>query len=534
MNLIDALEQFDQIVKTAKTIDNKKEMKKLEKEAKSLSKVLRKVEGISVDHALHMQEFFSNLELGSLLNSGFGFTALFMDFGLIQERNSEIFMDADAIRVRSQLGISSPAADEVLRFKVKLSGFPLTQKWSLLVEQTREMMEISLPVLTYEGLAKLSPGLLYIDWIGGLTPKQNTYFLGPSYENHPPKVFPFSMISNVNVPSKDTKFDFGFVITAPPIVHRDLLRAFRKRNTVLDYHPITELLVRVKIDRLKGESKDDQQLKRNAVTDFLKQNIEYTPVDIGWTIAYTRFLGTGFPPIMRGTLLPLGSVPSPPLPVDYLPMTPDYYIQSVKDKFDEDNVFPYEGMIDEIPVIYGGRWVAYERTTLTGVPIPLVPTKQVVRSYCITALGVMDNVSLNEIKRFSKSSVAFTKSKLPKGEHFVIDIPVLLANEVAIDARNWVEDKIEKPYNALVAPSILDMKNGVLYYCKNEPFMLGFHYNNIQAFIERYLITEEMRWTKPLNAPTIPKCPHCGAQYRIKENVSEVTCQNCLKVYTVD
>ena len=533
MNLIDVLEEFQQILEIAKTIDNKRDMKELEKKAKPLKKNIRKIEGINVSQALLMRDYFTNLEIGSIFGDPFWLFSILMELDALQKENSETFMDADAIRVRAQLGIPSPVDDEIMRFKVKLSGFPLSQKWQLQLEQTREMMDISLPVLTYEGLAKLSPGILYIDWIGGLTPKQNTYFLGPAYENHPPKIFPLSMISSMHIPSADSKFDFGFVITASPEVSHEQLRAFRKRNEVLDYHPLPEFLVRVKIDRFKGESKDDQQLKTDAVTDFLKQHTSAKPMEIGWKIAYTRFLGTGFPPVVRGSLLPPGSKPlSPPPPSDYLPMTPSDYIQAVKEKFDEDNIISQEGFIDDIPVVYGSRWVAYERTILTGVPIPLVPTKDTVRSFCLTALGVIDNVSLERIKIFSKSSVAFAKDKLPKGEHFVVDIPVLLANDVDANARKWVEDKIEKPYNAMVAPSILDLKNGVLYYCKNAPIMLGTVYNNIRMFIERYLITEEMRWTKPKNAPKIPKCPHCGAQYRVKEGLTEVTCQNCLKVYS--
>ncbi|TET07546.1 MAG: hypothetical protein E3J86_12710 [Candidatus Thorarchaeota archaeon] len=534
MNLVDAVNQFEQIVKTAKKIDNKKEMKKLEKEAKSLSKALRKVEKISVDHALHMQEFFSNLELGSLLNSGFGFVTLFMDFGSIQERNSEKFMDADAFRVRKQFEISSPSADEILRFKVKLSGFPLVQKWSLLLEQTREMMEISLPVLTYEGLAKLSPGLLYIDWIGGLTPKQSTYFLGPTYEYHPPKVFPFSMISSVNVPSADPKFDFGFVISSPTETSFDKIREFRKRNGTLDYHPLPEFLIRVKIDRLKGESKNDQQQNRISVTEFLKQNTFDPPVDVGWTLAYTRFLGTGFPPEMRGTLLPLGAEPPTPPPlVDYSPMTPEDYVQAVKERFDEDNIVSEESTIDDISVVYGGRWVARERTILTGI-IPIVPTKDTVRSYCLSLLGVVDNVSLERIKKFSKSSVSFAKDIKPKGEGRLDVIPLLLAYEVDKDSIKWVKDTLEVSYKGMVAPSILDLKNGLFYYCNIPPFMHGSEYNNIRSFTNRYLITEEIRWSKPLNAPLMPKCPHCGALYRVKDGLSEVTCQNCMKIYTLD
>lgn len=534
MDLVNTIEFLKQTMEKAGVVREKKGAKSVKKDAKELRKIFRKIKIVSIDDALHMQDVLSNVKLVPLLDDQFWFFPILNEVKELKVRNSEVFMDADAIQVRNELEISTPGTDEIMRFKVKVIGFPIEQKRSLLLEQTRKLVDITLPVLKYEGLAKLSPSLFYIDWIG-YPPKENAYFLGHAYDDRPPSVFPLSMISSTNVPSMDPKYDFGFVLSSPNKTDDELLRKFRKTNVVLDYHPLSEFLVRIKVDRLKGESKEDYMRKRQSAGEFLKEHARDGPIDVGWTFAHARFLGTGFPPVNRGKLLEPGSELRPlPSPVDFLPMTPDDYIQTVKDKFDEDNITPNEGIIDEIQVIYGARWVAYERTTLTGGPIPIVPTKQTIRNYCVAALGVMDTVSLEQIKKFSKSSVSFAKDKLPKGAHYVIDIPVLLANKVDVEARSWVERKIEKPYNAFVVPSILNLKNGALYYCKSAPIGGRYNYDNARMFIERYLISEEMRWIKQLNAPKKPKCPHCGAQYRVDESLTEITCQNCLKVYTLN
>jgi hypothetical protein len=534
LNLTDMQKQFEELLKTAKDVDNKKDMKNLRNEAKVLCNSLKRIKEVRVEEALHLQylmvDLASNMKIDSLLDRGEWLRGIVRELGSIQRKNTEVFMDAEAIRIRTKLGLPAPAVNEIVRFNVNLCIFPPFQKRQLLLEQTRKVIEVSLPILRYRGLAKLTPGLLCIDWIGGMVPKDNAYLFGPTAEDCTPKHYPLSAMTSLVEPSEDTKFDFDLLMASSTEIQYNQLRAFRKRNPEWDYHPLSEFLVRIKLESFKGESKENQQILKKAVLDSLKQSKNEHPLNIGWTFAYVRHLGTGFPPIMRGNLLPPGSSPLElSQPVESLPMTSDSYVRTVLNKFDEDNIIPHDDTIDDIPVVYGGRWVAFSTTTMTGWPYQLHSSDTIISNYIVTALGIVNNVSLERIKSFSNRSVAFAKSKLPKGTHVVVDIPVLISENVDAEAKTWVEEKFDKSYNAYMAPSILDLSKKTLNYCEKS---VRYH---IWMFIDRYLMTEEMKWKKaPPVIKITRKCPHCGALYRYDEKLVEVTCQNCLKAFSND
>ncbi|OLS25698.1 MAG: hypothetical protein ThorAB25_22190, partial [Candidatus Thorarchaeota archaeon AB_25] len=98
------------------------------------------------------------------------------------------------------------------------------------------------------------------------------------------------------------------------------------------------------------------------------------------------------------------------------------------------------------------------------------------------------------IENFTKISIKFAKDQL--GVRPITSIPVLAANEVDPSAKSWVEGTADTVWDGMIVPTIMDLKNCSLYFRKNAPLSGRVNYQHARAFIERYLITDEMRWQK--------------------------------------
>jgi hypothetical protein len=107
-------------------------------------------------------------------------------------------------------------------------------------------------------------------------------------------------------------------------------------------------------------------------------------------------------------------------------------------------------------------------------------------------VGLVDHISKEFIESFTKSSIKFVKDQL-RGRP-IASIPVLAANEIDPSAKSWVESTADTVWDGMIVPVILDLENGDLYFRRNAPFSGRVNYQHARAFIERYLITDEMRW----------------------------------------
>ncbi len=171
MTLDRIIEQYREFVERSKTIATKTDAMKLERDAKNIAKGIKKVKEISVEQAILILESEQVEKVTSSLEftdpryfpiSG-AMIAFEREFDKLKEKHPEVFMDADAERIRSELGLSSPDEDEVVKFKAKIQGTPKPRQWMLTLNQTKRPYTIDLPRFKYEGLAKVSPDLLWID-----------------------------------------------------------------------------------------------------------------------------------------------------------------------------------------------------------------------------------------------------------------------------------------------------------------------------------------------------------------------------------
>ena len=503
MNLAELIETYRRLVTIAASVGNKNDARKMANDAKDVTKAIKKIKDIDLQKALQIVDLFRwqrNEFDAIIIQSDPAFISelahLFTpirEFEKMREKNPELFMDAEAMRVGENLGFHPTNEIDIVSFKAILQGMPVPRRWTLTLDQTRKSYEIDLPVFRFEGLGKISSDLFYIDWIGGKKSEEARYWFGPRAENQPLAVFPFSLLTEVNVPSKESWYDFDFQVTMPTDVSRDHLRKVWKKNINYDYHAIPLFEMNVRIEGLKGDSKDDLRNKKTKIIQTFQNNIQEDPQDIGWEFVYLRLLGANFPPAFRGKIsLQDAPSPYPPIPTESGQTSFEDYRATILEKFDEDNVRAKEGTIDEIGVIWGTKVILGDMVALTG--FPPTPGRIDVSTICVGFVGLVDHISKEFIESFTKSSITFAKDKI-RGRPIAF-IPVLAANDIDPSAKSWVESTADTVWDGMIVPAILDLENGDLYFRRNAPFSGRVNYQHARAFIERYLITDEMRWRK--------------------------------------
>ncbi|MFW9976359.1 MAG: hypothetical protein ACFFDQ_13895 [Candidatus Thorarchaeota archaeon] len=560
MDLKEIINQTERILNIAVNVDSQYHAKNLRKEADEIKKRVKKIKEVTIEDAILVHELLEKLEKTyRSIDVSFEILALFgieEQLRKLMEAQSEVFMDGNISRVRDSLNLPTPHEQEILRFNIELQGRPVPPKRTFVYDIISTPSEISLPVLRFEGLAKLDPELLCLDLTGGKMPLDNMYALGKVLEYSKFQTIPLSMISEAKIreerhPVYD--MDFEFMIFSPILdITRKQLRKFWKDTVVLDYHPIEEFQIHGKIKKLKGESEEEFQLKKTKILDLLKQRQQQEIDDIGWTVSYLRFLGSQFPPILRGKILPLGVISPPSLELNSTPITQEKYMETLFDKFDEDNIRVHKDMAGDIPVQWGTTVITTERTVLTGVPIPLIPSNETLTATCIGLVGQLAGVSRDIMKQFTKNALICANRNV-KSDYFKIVFPILITDHVESGAKEWVLNNIEKTMRTMTIPCIVDISNNEAHYCSQAGFYARSLFNNAKLFIERYLIMNEMRY-KPkgyqmAEHPEIPRktansdkfgvmvgstgvieCPYCTERFIYKESEimdSSIRCKGC-------
>jgi hypothetical protein len=463
--------------------------------------------------------------------------------GRIMKNNWEVFMDADAQIVCRNLGIPISKEEDVLRFKIKLRGQPIPESWDFYHELTGEKIEnVSLGHLDYEGIAKLSLSLLYVDWIH-TSRKESDFMLGPPFTHRPPKTIPLSIIAKVDTSNLPWHYDFDFVVSTPTDIDA---AAKKKHRSYLDihapakkehrsYHPLPGFLFRAKIERAKGISKDDQEIMKERVTERMKHIIPESPIDIGWKLGVFLFYATSFdqpdfPPAGRGVLTPHGEDASSQNTVDLTPKSEEEYRQGVLDRFEEDGIYHSEDTIGNFPVNWGATYFHVGGGSIR-LP-PLTPGLKTVRNpdynaFCVGVLGFSDYVDKKLIKEFSKSVEKFAKSMCPKN-HRLVAYPVLMTNSLDSKAKEWAENTRHPIFGAIV-----ELSRGRIHFKRESIWTTN--YELAKPFFMKYFLSEEMRLVerKDYVEPRIyVKCHYCGTAYSYRKSDVEsgsVNCQNCGK-----
>jgi hypothetical protein len=502
MSLTAALDRFEKLLGDSILLNNQREVKQVKDEVKAIGKTIKKTKEVTMEDALLILGLLEKADSIKSKASGpfvfpFDISSLFgveNQLMKLMKKHSEVFMDADALQVRRELHFE-PSEDTLLRFIALVQLTPTHQERLLLLENTKTPIKLRLPVLRFQGLAKMDSDLLCLDWFGGKTLNDIMYSLGPPMGIRPPRAIPLSMLSRIDVLERSTlECDFKLTLSSSSNeISREQLRKFWKKNPGLDYHPLREIIVSVKVGEPEEESNKDLETKKKTIVSRIKSIVGKHTDGVDWMLSYIRPLPRGFPSIMRGTLLENNLAPPPPTAIDDTPLTADLYRQLLLDRFDEDNITAQDAKVWVLPVKWGGTWITHDRRVMTGVPIPLVPSKESITAYCIGMLGYQDKLTTTVIERFADESVQFAKERAPKTAGFIVTIPVLMANEFGILTRNWTTETVKKSVTHMTVPVIVDLKENKIHFCKNAPFIARAQYNNARLFIERYLITEQMR-----------------------------------------
>ena len=164
MNLAELIEMYRRLATIAATVNNKNDAKKIANDAKDVTKAIKKIKDIDLQKALQIVDLLRwqwNEFDAIFARSDPTFISEFVhlytpirEFEKIREKNPELFMDADTIRVRENLGLHPTDEIGIVSFKAILQGMPVPRRWTLTLDQTRKSYEIDLPVFRFEGLEK--------------------------------------------------------------------------------------------------------------------------------------------------------------------------------------------------------------------------------------------------------------------------------------------------------------------------------------------------------------------------------------------
>ena len=164
MNLAELIEMYRRLVTIAASVGNKNDAKKMANDVKDVTKAIKKIKDIDLQEALQVVDLFrwQRNEFDAIFtqsNPAFIselvhlFTPI-REFEKIREKNPELFMDAEAMRVGENLGFHPTDEIDIVSFKAILQGMPVPRRWTLTLDQTRKSYEIDLPVFRFEGLEK--------------------------------------------------------------------------------------------------------------------------------------------------------------------------------------------------------------------------------------------------------------------------------------------------------------------------------------------------------------------------------------------
>jgi DNA-directed RNA polymerase subunit RPC12/RpoP len=560
MSLERAIDEWVEVMGEASSISSLKDAKEISKRAEAICKSLQKVKEVDSSQARYILERIKKIDAEPPLVKKTTFrekiliqrelrsarSLLFKEkyLGGIMDKNWEAFMDADAQIVCRDLGIPAPLEKDVLRFKIKLGGQPIPESWDFSHELTGEKIEnVNLGRLDYEGMAKLSQSLLYVDWIR-TSRKESDFMLGPPFAHHPPTAIPLSIIAKVDASSLPWHYDFDFVVSIPTDIDATIKREYRsyldihtpteKENR--SYHPLPGFLFRAKIGRAKGVSKDDQEIMKEQVIERMKQNILESPIDIGWKLGVFLFYAASFdqpdfPPAGRGVLTPHGEDASSQYTVDLMPISEEEYKQGVLNRFEEDGIYHSEETIGNFPVNWGATYFHVRGGSIRLSPLTPGRLKTIqnpdYNAFCVGVLGFSDYVDKKLVKEFSKSVEKFAKSMCPKNHKLVV-YPVLMTNSSDSKAREWAENTRHPIFGAIV-----ELNRGKVHF-KRESIWTA-QYELAKPFFLRYFLSEEMRLVEREDyvEPRIPvKCLNCGTTYTYRKSEVEsgsANCQNCGK-----
>ena len=422
--------------------------------------------------------------------------------GGIMDKNWEAFMDADAQLVCRDIELPLPSENDVLRFKIKLEGQPIPKGWDFTLEFSGEKLSnISLGRLEYEGVAKLSQSLLYIDWIH-TSKKKSDFTLGPPFIHRPPKTIPLSIIAKVDAPSQLRTADIDFVVSTPTAIdetmkkeHRNYLNIHTPEELeIRSYHPLPTFLFRAKIERAKGERKYDQEIMKERVIERLKQNTPESSIDIGWKLGVllSFYKSPEFPPINRGVLTPHGEEVSPQATAAHTPISEETYKHGVLDRFEEDRIYHSEETIGKIPAIWGAtNYRVLGSSFIVHTPYGFGKQRHKtddVNVFCVGVLGFSDHVDKDLFKEFVKNADKFAKHISPKNLRLVV-FPVLMTNTLDSEAKKWAI-KLRKG-------AIVELSRGKIHFMRES--IWGTQSRN--PFFMRYFFSEEMRSAEAQRRP---------------------------------